>query len=561
MPHFPNSLVAGMLARLTPEDRELALRHKLFPAAILPGLTVYAAASAMAMQAAKERGLRVVARMDVGAYHLAVRRVLGPAILRKAVHHLAYTKPQCSARFRLMPAQVLWTMLTGLVFICLGMLFDAGHLLLALSTASGMFFSMTVALRIFALTPGPPAAARPPVLSAAELPVYTVLVPLFRETAVLNQLIGGLMALNYPHGKLDIKLILEEEDIAMQRAIMAMALPDHFDIIVVPAGKPQTKPRALNYALQFSRGSLLTIFDSEDIAEPMQLREAAAIFASRENELACLQAVLTYYNPNENWLTRQFTAEYATLFNLLLPQLASAGLPLPLGGTSNHFRVRALVAAGGWDPFNVTEDADLGYRLARLGYGTDTFSSRTYEEANTQVWNWMKQRRRWLKGFLHTWLVLMRQPRELLRATGLTGFLVIQCMTIGVVASALLHPFFLFHAVWFFLSGEARAQLLMPLHGLAIGFNGAILILGYGATMLCARKGLRALGHRGWHGTIATMPLYWFMMMPAAWMALWDFAIKPHHWHKTQHGLSAMLKSSPSGSGRSSARRPVNRAS
>ncbi len=156
----------------------------------------------------------------------------------------------------------------------------------------------------------------------------------------------------------------------MRRALRKHDLPPHFEVIVVPQGSPQTKPRALNYALQFCRGSLLTIYDAEDIPEPNQLREVARKFSGAGEKLACLQAQLSFYNPNENWLTRQFTAEYATLFGLILPALAAHNLPLPLGGTSNHFRTRNLRQIGGWDPYNVTEDADLGLRLARLGYRT-----------------------------------------------------------------------------------------------------------------------------------------------------------------------------------------------
>ena len=547
LPLFPGSLLIQMLARLTPEDKVLALRHKLVPVAFLPGLTVYGAVTQASLHEAERRGLRVVARIDIATYRQAVRRVLGRSMLRHAVNQLALMQPENSARRRLLPEQFLWLVILGLAVLAAAIAGSKGQVLLGLSVAAGIFFAMAVAIRLLALTP---AVSRrqphPAPLSHEDLPVYSVLVPLFRETAVLNQLIGGLMSLNYPVGKLDIKLILEEEDTPMIRAVMALPLPEHFDIIVVPAGKPQTKPRALNYALHFARGSLLTIYDSEDIPDHNQLRQAAAIFAAREDDLACLQAVLTYYNPRENWLTRQFTAEYAALFMLMLPHMASSGLPLPLGGTSNHFRLQALLDAGGWDPFNVTEDADLGYRLSRLGYGTDTFSSRTYEEANTQLRNWMLQRRRWLKGFLQTWLVLMRHPLGLVRETGLSGFWVIQSMTLGVVASALLHPFLLAHAIWFFLSGEARDQVNLPLHGMAIGLNGAVLLLGYAAAMACAAGGLGKLGYRGWFGTIATMPIYWLLLTPAAWLALWDFAVRPHHWHKTEHGLSAMLRRSTS---------------
>jgi glycosyltransferase XagB len=181
-------------------------------------------------------------------------------------------------------------------------------------------------------------------------------------------------------------------------------------VIVVPCGLPQTKPRALNYALCFARGSLLTIYDAEDIPDPRQLRRAAAAFAVLPQDTACLQAELVFDNANENWLTRQFTIEYAMLFGMILPALAAHRLPLPLGGTSNHFRIDALRRAGAWDAYNVTEDADLGIRLARLGFDTDTITSCTYEEANVSLRNWMRQRTRWMKGFLATWLVHMREP-------------------------------------------------------------------------------------------------------------------------------------------------------
>lgn len=282
---------------------------------------------------------------------------------------------------------------------------------------------------------------------------------------------------------------------AMRHAVAALPLEPHFEIITVPAGRPQTKPRALNYALAFARGELLTIYDSEDIPEPGQLIHAASIFARRGHRLACLQAVLTFYNPDENWLTRQFTAEYAALFNVILPWLAAAGLPLPLGGTSNHFRTEALLAVGAWDPYNVTEDADLGYRFTRMGYDTDAFGSKTYEEANTRFWNWLRQRQRWLKGFLHTWLVLMRTPRLLWRQVGTIRFLVIQCMSLGVFATALLYPFLFIHAFWLFASSNMLERLKEPVHAAMIAFYACSFLAGYGASMACASRGLKRLGY------------------------------------------------------------------
>ena len=227
-----------------------------------------------------------------------------------------------------------------------------------------------------------PAGRRPRRLSDAELPVYTVLAPLHREAAILGQLVGSLAALRYPRHKLDIKLVVEAEDHETRIALARCRLPPGFDVIVVPPALPLTKPKALNYALTFARGSLLTVFDAEDVPDPGQLRLAADIFAASGPELACLQARLAFYNPHQNWLTRQFAIEYAVLFDLRAADAVGAVLRLlPLGGTSNHFRTVALTRVGRWDPHNVTEDADLGFRLARHGYRCRMIAASTREEA------------------------------------------------------------------------------------------------------------------------------------------------------------------------------------
>ena len=328
----------------------------------------------------------------------------------------------------------------------------------------------------------------------------------------------------------------------MQRAVAALELPEFFDIIVVPAGLPQTKPRALNYALQFARGQLLTIYDAEDMPEPMQLRKASAQFANSPHELACLQAELAFYNPNENWLTRQFTVEYATLFKLILPGLASQRLPILLGGTSNHFRISILRELGAWDPFNVTEDADLGLRLARAGYGTAALDSITYEEANPVFGNWLQQRSRWLKGFLQTWLVHMRSPVLLGQEIGFDGFWAMQAMTFGLIVSALFHPFLLGHAAYVILSGTLALQAVNLPMAILAGLNIAVLFAGYAFSIYAGYYALRRKQIKGWWFVLATMPCYWMLMSLAGWMALWQFIFNPFHWNKTTHGLSRFQK-------------------
>lgn len=241
-------------------------------------------------------------------------------------------------------------------------------------------------------------------------------------------------------------------------------------------------------------------------------------------------------------MTRQFTVEYASLFTLLLPTLAKYGLPLPLGGTSNHFRTDVLRAAGGWDPYNVTEDADLGFRLARLGYRTGVLPSVTHEEANTQISNWLQQRARWMKGFLQTWLVHMRNPVALLHEIGWPGFIVLQATVLGIVLLALLQPlFFITNVVRLHAdlnAGVTTTSAFVVINSFAIGF----MLLGCVISLASGAMGLRRKGLPLWSGTLLSMPLYWLLGSVAGWMALWQFITRPFHWNKTRHGLSRFVK-------------------
>lgn len=535
---MPPDVMTDALRRLPRDELDEALRHKLFPLAVMPGLRMYAACGTQAVARAARLGRKLVAAATREEFHAAIRETHGGYLIREATLWLAARFPDKSARHRLTDAQALAGI--GLAAFVVGLVLALPKLLLwsAASLVGGLFFLAVIALRVLCLLPrGALGTPRPVPVPDDLLPVYSVLVPAFRETAVLGQLLTALRRLDYPADKLDIKLILEENDASMREAIAAITLPGHFETIVVPAGKPQTKPRALNYALAFARGELLTIFDAEDIPEPRQLRQAAETFAASPPELACLQAELVFYNPNENWLARQFTIEYATLFGLLLPVLASHGLPLLLGGTSNHFRIDALRAVGAWDPFNVTEDADLGLRLVRAGYEAATIDSRTYEEANVRLGNWQRQRARWLKGFLATWLVHMRNPRRLWRELGASGFWVAQATTLGVYGSALLHPLCMALTVYLFFALPLPASESTSLKALA-GLNLMVMATGYGATIIAGRRGLRHIGIAGWWLPLVTMPVYWLLTSAAAWLALWQFIAAPFHWNKTQHGLS-----------------------
>ena len=259
-------------------------------------------------------------------------------------------------------------------------------------------------------------------LTDADWPRYTILCPLYREAEVVPQFVQAMQALDYPADKLQILFLTEEDDLETRKAIEAMLLPQHFNIVTVPAGQPRTKPRACNFGLLQATGDYVVIYDAEDIPDPLQLKKAVLTFANHDSDLACVQAKLNYYNATQNLLTRWFTVEYSLWFDLVLPGMQQMKLPLPLGGTSNHFRMGMLRRVGAWDPFNVTEDCDLGLRLAHSGLKTIVLDSTTYEEANSQVKNWIRQRSRWIKGYLLTYLVYMRQPLRYLRQGRLREF-------------------------------------------------------------------------------------------------------------------------------------------
>jgi cellulose synthase/poly-beta-1,6-N-acetylglucosamine synthase-like glycosyltransferase len=184
------------------------------------------------------------------------------------------------------------------------------------------------------------------------------------------------------------------------RVLACTQLDAHMQVLVVPEGAPRTKPRATQYALQFARGEYVVVYDAEDAPEPDQLRRALAALRAGGERLGCLQAQLNIYNSDATWFTRQFTVEYTALFDCILPTLERLRLPVPLGGTSNHFPRAVLDAVGGWDPYNVTEDADLGIRLARAGWHVGVLNSTTWEEAPPTFRIWKGQRTRWLKGWM-----------------------------------------------------------------------------------------------------------------------------------------------------------------
>ena len=397
------------------------------------------------------------------------------------------------------------------------------HLLLLVSFSLLIFWRLVLVLTGFLF--GWRSRPSLPVTPLA-LPRYTVLVALYREQDALPGLVSSLSALDYPASRMEVFFLVEADDDGTRDALADMPLPAHFHIITVPDGKPRTKPRALNYGLSLASGTRLVIYDAEDRPHRHQLRAATAQFAASGPLTACLQAPLIAYNTSESWLAAQWGLEYGVHFGLIVPALARFGLPVPLGGTSNHFDVDILREVGGWDAWNVTEDADLGLRLARHGYRIGVVRPPTLEEAPIGLRTWTAQRSRWLKGHAQTWLVaIRRQLRN--RRLGALQWAAIHLTLAGAVASAALH-------LW--LAAGILAAVLLP--GLALtSADQAVLAAGVAVNALAALlAGLRS--GRVPVLTLMTQPLYWPLHSLAAARALFGLFSQPHFWAKTDHGLT-----------------------
>ena len=495
-------------------------------------------------------------------------------LIHRAVWDLAISKPEFSAAFTLCPWQriALFLSFIGLAIACYAEPTLTATIILAMLVVP---FLCVVALRTLALwhflskkpadktsdTSNERQQHYTDVLARAlesqtgividfrkqeDLPTYAVLIPLLKEDRVVAHLVRALEKLDYPRRKLEISLIVEAFDTETRDALYAADLPPHMRIVIVPDGHLRTKPRALNYALQTARGEYVVVFDAEDVPDPDQLRRAAQLLKAGNGKVGCVQACLNIYNPNASWFTRQFTIEYTALFDALLPALKWMEWPIPLGGTSNHFSRRALEDVGAWDPFNVTEDADLGFRLVRKGWHVDVLRSTTWEEAPQTFPVWFKQRTRWLKGWMQTFAVHLRQPMRLTRELGVCKTIGLQILLGGLLLSALVHPWF-----YIFLACEALGFSMLPtamegskglyvnaitrwffllgLINLAVGYIVAIAI------------GSAAVSRRGRKELILSslmMPLYWLLISLAAYRALWQLVTTPHSWEKTEHGAA-----------------------
>lgn len=375
-----------------------------------------------------------------------------------------------------------------------------------------------------------------------------MLLPVYDEPSIVSNLINGVGRLDYPSDKLEILLLVEEDDIATQRALFDADLRS-VRIVLVPHSMPRTKPKACNYGMSLPdlKGEMVTIYDAEDIPDPLQLRRAVVAFRRVPPEIGCLQARLAYFNERQNLLTRWFSLEYDQWFGIVLPAVDELRGVVPLGGTSNHMRTRVWREVGGWDEYNVTEDADLGVRLARHGYRTLILDSITLEEANSDVVNWIRQRSRWYKGYLQTMLVHLRSPVKLRNTIGIKSTLRLINMTGGVPVTAAINLIFWFTMLIWVLGRPAFVAEVFP--PLTYYICLVLFIVGAPLSIFVGLVATQALGkpYLWWAALLA--PLYWLLQSVAALKALYQLVFRPFFWEKTVHGLTHPTAPTPTNGG------------
>ncbi|PFG62391.1 cellulose synthase/poly-beta-1,6-N-acetylglucosamine synthase-like glycosyltransferase [Thioclava sp. ES.031] len=520
---------------------ELCLRHAMVPWRRVGGVTLIATARPEDFEALRDA---------LPARHAPYRLVLAP---ERCIHESLLARRQTAlirrAEIKVDPAESCRnyneqraSRIAAIFIAVVGLgLWFAPSLLIGVLFAWVMLTLLgSIALKLAAFAseitvrrrPAPDPCARG--AAKGQLPIISMMVPLFRETDIAARLVERLGKLRYPRELLDVILVVEQTDAMTLAALSGADLPRWMRVVTVPDGPIKTKPRALNYALNFCRGSVIGIWDAEDAPEPDQLQIAAQRFLEAPPETACLQGILDYYNPRTNWLARCFTVEYATWFRMFLPGLARLGFVVPLGGTTLFFRRDALEKLGGWDAHNVTEDADLGVRLARHGYRTELIPAATYEEANCRALPWVKQRSRWLKGYAMTWAVHMRDPVQLWRDLGTKRFIGVQILILGSLSQYVLAP--VLWSFWFALFGlwhPIASALPDPVFTLVM----STFILSEMIAVTTSAWACRSAEHRHLIKWVPTLHFYYPLGALAGWKALYELVARPFYWDKTSHGI------------------------
>jgi len=519
---------------------EACLRDGVVPWRRAGGVTLVAVADAPAFEAraaelAARFGPLAVAMIAPEALRAALVAVRGEQLVRRAEVCVSASESCRGIRIGRMRALAAAALVSVLLAVVLAPVTVLAILTLVAVLVLVVVTALKLAAAIAALTARRAGAAAPPPAADHDLPAISILVPLFRERDIAGRLLTRLARLDYPRDRLEVLLVVEAVDAVTRATLARLHLPGWMRVVVVPDGRPRTKPRALNYALTQAGGAIVGIYDAEDAPAPDQLRRVAAAFATAAPEVACLQGRLDYYNPRSTWLARCFTVEYATWFGLVLPGLARLGLVVPLGGTTLFLRREVIEAIGGWDAHNVTEDADLGLRLARRGWRTELIDTVTAEEANCRLLPWVRQRSRWIKGYALTWAVHMRDPLRLWRDLGTGRFLGVQAIFLGSLVQTTLAP--VLWSFWVLALGFGHPLLtvaptaaLLALAGLFVLAEAVTITLGVIAVSADRR-------HRFLRPWVPTLHLYYPLATLAAAKAAAELLAAPFYWDKTTHGV------------------------
>jgi cellulose synthase/poly-beta-1,6-N-acetylglucosamine synthase-like glycosyltransferase len=449
-----------------------------------------------------------------------------------ATSNLYQKFPELSAKQVLAPWQAyLLGLVCALFPVCIYFYFLVT--LTVVHVFASALFTVVIFMRLAALRALRKSKVQDTKPSTLQSPKYSVLVALHKEAPVVSQLVRAMSRLDWPASRLEVFYVCEADDNETIEALSAQGFPNHHRIIKVPASLPRTKPKALNFALKACSGDYVVIYDAEDRPHPQQLKEAWSVFSKSEESLACLQAPLVVTNARSSWLSKMFAFEYAAHFKGLLPYLAQAGVPLPLGGTSNHFRKSALEAVGGWDPHNVTEDADLGIRFYRFGYKCGVLQLATLEDGPETLREWVPQRTRWQKGWMQTFLVQNRNVSQLFKILGSRNALYFEALLAGFILSPLLYAVSILMAAYSIYAFDLGHMVLtaMNLMLYAMGYFCAIAM-----GLECANK----MPMKDKIMIALSLPAYWLLLSVAAWRAVYQLMIKPHHWEKTPHRPSAL---------------------
>ena len=468
--------------------------------------------------------------------------------LTDSVDGIRVGRPHLSASVAFVPWQK-WSLVAVAGIVSAGLVFVTTGTLTVLAAVATFAYVATIIDRVVlfrrGLASGPirvsDEAAR--AVADEDLPSYTVLVPAYDEPEVVGGLVAAMESLDYPRDKLQVLLLLEEDDDVTIAAAADVMTSGAVTVLLVPAAQPRTKPKACNFGLHFATGDIVTIYDAEDVPDPLQLRRVAVAFDDLDDDVACVQARLDFHNSGDNVLTAWFTADYGLWFGFLLPGLMASRSPIPLGGTSNHLRRRVLDEIGAWDPFNVTEDADLGIRIAVHGMRTAVLDSTTWEEANVDAINWIRQRSRWYKGYLQTFLVHMRSPVRVARTLGPVGTFRLATLFAGTPLIACLNVAFWFMLIVWILGQPTEITEILPP---AIYYPSLVsMILGNSATVYMTLIAIREDDRPELFWPALIVPFYWVLMGIAAVKGTWQLLRNPSYWEKTAHGIGSSSTPSP----------------